>query len=217
MRIDSLNKFQTLDSLRKRVAKVRYYEPLWRYYRLVQYIPTALGINGLGLVDIPPDIVFGKLVEGESKESLKRCVLRNWRKQIRKGGTTINFEVERHVGNPDILQYTEQILKIRQQEMERVILYTGGENVNLKALWLTAWGYKVLSALGFSTSCSRKEFDLVETALNKIGVSVKTNTDTEASNAWGKFLHQNDYPVNMSKGLANCIWNVVERQNQGFL
>jgi hypothetical protein len=216
MRIVSLNKFQTLDSLRKRVAKVRYYEPLWRYYRLVQYVPAALGINGLGLVDIPPDIVFGKLVAGESEESLKRCILRNWRKQIRKGGTTINFEMERHVGNPDILQYTEQILKLREQEMERVIVYTGGKNVNLKALWLTAWGYKVLSTLNLDTWCSRKEFDLIETALNKIGVSVKKNTETEASSAWGKFLHQNEYPVNMSKGLANCIWNVVERDIQGF-
>lgn len=217
MRIVSSNKFRTIDSLRKRVANVRYYEPLWRYYRLVQYVPAALDMYGLGLVDIPPDIVFGKLVAGESEESLKECILRNWRRQIRKGGTTINFEIERHTRNPDILKHTEQILKIREQEMERVVVYTGGKNVNLKALWLTAWGYKVLSALGFSTSCSRKEFDFVETALNEVGLSVKTNNDTQASDAWDKFLQPEEYPVNMSKGLANCIWNVVERQTDRSL
>lgn len=179
----------------------------------MQHVPKILGIGGIGLIDIPPDIIFDRIQSGESQNRIKELVLNWWRKQIANGGTTIRFDLDRMLDRPDIIRHADAILDLRRQEMERVVVYTAGPDINLKTLWLTAYGFRVLDALGFGTRCSREEFGQVEAALKEVGIDIHTCNDTsEASAPRGKFLHEDDYPVNMSKGLAKCIWNVVDRK-----
>jgi len=194
------------DWIRGQLAQIRPYNSQWRQYRLLEDVRDRVGLEGIGLLDISLDKILSSTERETSKQELQQLIISEWLKQIADGGTTIGFDFDKMMKHGKIMRHADTILELRQKEMQRVIVYTGGP-INLKALWLTAYGYKVLDALGLGTKCSHHELTRVEQALDDIGVTIRaTDGRIDVACTWGTHLHKNDYPVKMSQGLANYIW-----------
>ncbi|MGV9103540.1 MAG: hypothetical protein ACOC3C_05455, partial [Candidatus Thorarchaeota archaeon] len=141
---------------------------------------------------------------------LQQLIISEWLKQILNGGTTIGFDFDKMMIHGKIMRYADTILELRQGGMQRIIVYTGGP-INFKALWRTACGYKVLDALDLGTKCSQHELAWVELAPDDIGFTIRATDDrSDVAYTWGTYLHKDDYPVNMSQGLANYFWRSVD-------
>jgi len=224
MRLSRTDEYRTLDELREhlfyrktRVKKVDY-EPLWKKYYLAQHVPKLVGIEGIGLIDIDPDDLFKK-VEKNSKDSIRRFIFNGWQEQIYKGGTTIGYNLDRMMEWPEIGQYAERVLELRQKEIEQVVIHITRENhpINLKALCLTEYGVRILEALGMPWRCSKDELNRLKTALGDSGIHVEMINDQSKYTA---SIPLHEYPVNISIGLAQCIWAVTWHKafpNLGYL
>jgi hypothetical protein len=177
-------------------------------------LPGLLGLDGIGLIDTPPNVVFEKMREAESKSVIRHTVMESWKTQIKQGGTTIGFDVEKMKEHPSFVRFVDTILELRRREMNRVIINTnllnsdtGLTTVDLRPLWLTAYGFQVLRALKMGTSCSLHEFSKVQKALDKAGFEIETiETDVPINGQ----CSIDDVSVNISHGLATYVWRNAE-------
>ena len=87
--------------------------------------------------------------------------------QLARGGSTLYFDL-------DILSTTPgsvllpSVLKQRETEMQELVLYEKSGRVDLFPLWLTSYGYQILSALNFKRYVSNSKLTEIEKALKKI-------------------------------------------------
>ena len=66
-----------------------------------------------------------------------------------------------------------RVLELRQEEMERVSVGKATKYVNLKPLWLTAYGNSVLTAIQkFGLKCTTEELGTVERMLKQIEIDI---------------------------------------------
>ncbi|MBD3158895.1 MAG: leucine-rich repeat protein [Candidatus Lokiarchaeota archaeon] len=194
----------SLRHLRVLLHLLRKHEPDvdWKETHLTQGLVTALDLDELPLLDITHEKRDAILDEDES-ESMRQKVIEALCRQIDDNGTTIGMDVERAVAaHGELANRMEWILELRQQELEDITLGINpyGETVNLKALWLTAYGHQVLSSMGLGLSCSKDQFRQVRESLARLGVEVETTESDEPVYP----------PTKISDALKEYIWRLAE-------
>ncbi|TFG28190.1 leucine-rich repeat domain-containing protein [Candidatus Thorarchaeota archaeon] len=165
------------------------------------------------------------------QEQLKIKLIEEIVKVVDKGGTTTGLNLKRTTQIGEIAKITQKIVEIRASEMKQVQVevfedlppctcesselipsLVKGKRVcancgsvpsivDLHELWLTAYGYEVLTALGIRFSTDLKGLEQIKNALAELGFQLKSG-DTSVSG------------VKMSDELKQTIWWIAENRGK---
>lgn len=178
-----------------------------QYRSIQQNILWALGLGYFGFVDCdlsqiilscPPDISYE-----EARTTIETAVARLVPEQIKESGLTTGMDLEAADDHPEIAILTNEILKLRAAEMKKVRIFTGTSpwfQAYLKPLWLTHYGYMILTSLGVGTEANEEELDKIRKLLSGLGF------DIQIYELEGEEKKRRTMPVKMSKPLKEFIW-----------
>jgi hypothetical protein len=196
--------------------------------RVQQDLLFALSLGDYGFLDhdlsdiflsFPPETSILEVRETITKHLVEAIVA-----SVERGGTTTGLDLETMIASHgEIAVRAQRIIELRSLEMQKVGVSVRGTNVDLRELWLTAYGYEVLTALikqhgfrffrrgtfyldeperlGFKLSSDLEVFDLIKNALDDLGFKLKIG-ETSVSG------------VKMSEYLKQTIWWIVEYQGR---
>ena len=121
-------------------------------FRTQQDILAALGLKEYGFIDKNMQSIFTSIppqtptleVREQLRPILKDAILYS----LDRGRTTTGLRVE-YVAryHPEIAIRMHDIIRLRAAEIEQVSITTSGDMVDLQNLWVTAYGFEILSAL----------------------------------------------------------------------
>jgi hypothetical protein len=186
-------------------------DPAWKTVHMFHEVLSILNLGWIGLLDIEVDLM----------ESLLRSILTDAQKeharelmreratpliinQIESGGTTIGLEPER-LG--EAATRIDRVAELRREEMSQVILHEYYELkrllnsiIDLRPLWLTAYGHQVLTVLGLGTRCISSIFESLKAKLESdLGYELQTTDDEDLK-----------WPTAISEPLREYIWKIAD-------
>lgn len=179
-----------------------------RNLRVQQDILVALGLGDFGFIDRDLGDVFLSISLGVPIESARELVLdaviESMSTNVDNGEAATGLKLE------DLQsQYTEiakripDILRMRKDEMEKVVIKRKGNTVDLSELWLTAYGYEVLRSMNMKRSTDSVGLKKVKTSLSELGFDLRIE-DASVSG------------VKMSDELKQVIWWIVDNEGKSW-
>lgn len=87
--------------------------------------------------------------------------------QLERGGSTLYFDLDALSATPGSV-LLPSVLKRRNAEMQELVLFDRAGEVDLFPLWLTSYGHKILTALGFKRYVSKSRLSEINDALKNI-------------------------------------------------
>ncbi len=177
--------------------------------RVQQDILSGLGLGSYGFIDtsfyhdflaIPPE---ANLVT--ACQRIIPLLLENIVKAIGNGNATTGLMVEELFGqHQEIADRLPEIIELRDAEIQRVKIAVKDNAVDLRELWLTAYGYNILNALDIGLSTNLNTLEQIKSILAEMGFELKTGKDSESG-------------VIMSEELKHTIWWIVENRNKTWV
>ncbi len=174
--------------------------------RVQQDILYALGLGDYGFIDhdlrqlfisIPPHMPLPTV-----REHIRPTLVMLIAEAIDEGRATAGFSMEKHLSpHAKIASMTQDIVELRTSEIQKVRLGVSKDGVDLRDLYLTAYGYEILSTLGLKLRISIDELSKVSEAFSKLGIDLKIGTATIPV-------------VRMSNALKQAIWWIVENRGR---
>ncbi|MBD3159741.1 MAG: hypothetical protein GF309_13245 [Candidatus Lokiarchaeota archaeon] len=174
--------FQKISLIRWLAPIVQKYEPnSWKITHLVQCLVNIVCPNIVGLLDIGFNI-FQSILNESDTMNMRNRLFEAFNTQVAKGETTIGFDIEKVFEN-NTIELTEiipHVIRLRKSEMDSLDgnIPHLADTVDLTALWLTAYGHKILSNHGAGLECSIDDFEIISKIFETIGISLQP-TDKE--------------------------------------
>jgi hypothetical protein len=140
----------------------------------IQYqVLWSLGLQDYGFIDVDITDILRKIPRHlsmkEAREQIEAIVISVMCEQIRRGGTTIGLKTEKILNTAELVVLFDRIVKMRNKEIEEVMLSMQDNRVDLLPLWFTAYGYDILSALNLGATIDVIDYTTVEKAILKLG------------------------------------------------
>jgi len=135
--------------------------------RVQQDILFAMGFNKYGFIDCDLEVLFLSIpshinIEEASKQVVKKLI-QEIAESVDRGGTTTGLNLEELLTqHPEIAIRIQEISEIRDSEIRQVRVSESGSKANLQELWLTAFGYDVLTALGMKLETSMVDLEQIK-------------------------------------------------------
>ncbi len=125
--------------------------------------------------------------------------------QVERGGPTLFLDTEA-MKTTRASKLIPKIVDAREQEMEKTVVLTKGSMALLNSLWLSHYGFKILSAIGVkSTKHYGTGLGRISESLEALGFKLATKTvDSFSSNI-------NIDPVIASRSLKKHLINIVDQ------
>jgi hypothetical protein len=131
----------------------------------------ALGMSELACYDgRVRDIVKLLPTRGSYKTGVQRLysqMVELLEVQLERGGSTLYFDLDALSTTPGSV-LLPSVLKRRETEMQELVLFDRAGIVDLFPLWLTSYGHKILTALGFKRYVSNSKLFEINKALKNI-------------------------------------------------
>jgi len=178
----------------------------YRSDRRVQYcILYALDLENFGFIDSDLTEILTSISPDtrrvEARKQLARLLAEKIAEVVDLGGTTTGLMLEELIPRyAEIAKRTNRIIDFRENEMRSVVVGVNGDEMDLRELWTTAYGYNILSALNMTLVSDSIEFRQVLKAVEEIGYSLNRG-------------NIEDSRINMSEQLKESIWWFVENRN----
>ena len=174
--------------------------------RIQHCVYYALGFSHFGFIDIDLQDELLEIKRGVSFESAKESVFTALvgaaEEQISGGGPTTGMNVEALIEESgEIARLAPRILELRSQESGTIAVPRNQMMVDLKPLWLLAYGHELLEAAQVDLECHMSDFEEIELAFAKLGYEFEYKP--------GGFVP----PVRMSNQLQKTIWWFVQARN----
>ncbi len=181
-------------------------EGLGEDYRVQQDIISALGLERYGFIDYNLRDFFLRMSPNKTdKEAQKRVtnlLVKKIVSVVDRGGSTTGLRLEELLTQHNqIAVRAHRIIDLRNEEIEQIVTSVNGDNVNLRELWLTSYGYDILNALDMSLNTDSKGFEQVQSAFAAMGFHLKT----------GKRGYSG---IRMSNLLKQAIWWIAENKGK---
>ncbi|MHA1928691.1 MAG: leucine-rich repeat domain-containing protein [Candidatus Thorarchaeota archaeon] len=205
-RFTPLGSFQYIAQL---LPIVEEHEETWKMHHLIQSTLELLGLEWIGILDMDREslaVIIQHWEDGDFRESARNKFLSYWRDCIESGGTTIGISIEHVYDLPELAVMAERVIAMRSHEMEKLVLSKEGNVIDLRPLYLTAYGHQVLQALEMDLTCTADEFEPVSGALEKLGFDLNVEDQSQQE--------QIARPPNMSVSLCNYIFRLVEHPDK---
>ncbi len=166
--------FKYLRSILQEYEKSRH---PWKAFALAQEVLRLLGFSWVGMLTNSIKVVKKILV---GKVSAKNWIVDALCVQIDNNESTIGLKIEGMMDSGDLVARMPRVLELRQEEIERVSVGKAIKYVNLKPLWLTAYGNSVLTAIQkFGVRCTPEELETVERMLKQIEIDIDIKRSIE--------------------------------------
>jgi len=173
--------------------------------RVQQDILCAMGLKDYGFIDcdladlflsIPEDIPF----ELAREQVIDRIVIEII-EAINQERATTGLNIMGLSGqHSEIAKRMHQIVELREKEMRQVIVGASKTEVDLRELYLTAYGYNILTTLGIPPTANHEDLKLVKKTLSELGFKLRTGKTSTSD-------------VRMSDKLKQTIWWIVQNRN----
>ncbi|MBD3158469.1 MAG: leucine-rich repeat protein [Candidatus Lokiarchaeota archaeon] len=199
---DTPIQIQNLDIIKGLAPILQLHEPKWKTFHSIQCMPTSIGLDGLGLLDINFH-QFHSLLKESDISALSRRLIQAFCEQVENNGTTIGLDIENFGSkNSEISRIIPRIVKLRRREMlsSGVIAYPNHNKIDLRHLWLTAYGCSILSRRSIGIYCTESEFKCVSEAVENTGFEVRIAYDESELST----------PTEMSRLMKQYIWKIAE-------
>jgi len=184
------------------------YEPhTWKLAHLVKCLTDIVCPEEIGFLDFH-FATFESIVKESDPTVIRDRVVEAFCRQIDKGGTTIGIDVDRIASSSyeELARRLPRVIELRKAELNgfggRIKKYDN--KVDLRQIWLTAYGYQFLSTLGLGLECSVDDYQLVREGLEDIGFSISITASGEDS----------EVSTDISKSLQEYIWFLAEYEEE---
>lgn len=200
---DALSYLPSFNSLLYSLSYVRKHEPKWKLLHLFRNALVVQGFGWMGLLDIGmkkiehflKNLSSSGFTETDQNELMALLI-----KQIDRGGTTIDLEIESMKRYGELVIRIDDVVKLRNEEMKLPfvpvltfgideetieLLESVGDSVDthyadLRSLWLTAYGHEIMESLALRTTCEMKKYPQVADALTTLGFEIPTLPESES-------------------------------------
>jgi len=174
--------------------------------RVQQDVLSALGLENYGFIDhdlrkllrsLRPDTPIAEACELVKQGLVKKIVA-----AADKGGITTGLKLEELLTQQsEIAKRAQSIIELRDAEIQQIRVGVRNDEVDLQELWLTAYGYEILSALDMRLTTDLEGLEQIKSAYAKLGFELKTGETSIPG-------------VKMSKPLKRAIWWIVENRGK---
>jgi len=204
------NKLTDLEMVSRLVRIVRKSEPSWKRILLTQSILSELGLDWLGILDNGVDTILDMLVDsrdlGDFKEKAVPVIFTLFREQIENSGCTIEMSIENMATSRDFAPLAKRVLGLRKRELQQVSIVSNGAEVDLTPLWLTAYGYEILTALQFGLRTDVGGLEVIRSELRKLDIELSVEEDVRSQPS-----------TMMSDDLTNYVLWIVQSRNPSII
>ncbi len=244
---DALSYLPSLDSIRYIFPYVRKREPKWKLLHLLRNTLIHLDMGWMGYLDFGPkqcERLVKKLLSDGLTEDVHDQLVTGLIEQIDRGGPTIDLDVESMKDYGELVIRIDDVVEQRVREMQSQVvpilgrlgvdeeiidlLESVGESIDthyaeLRMLWLSAYGYEVLTSLNLRTVCEMRLFSKVEEAFSALGydLQVESLVDNYSFISWKSRRTMKeqgfdspeppeDFPQHISHELREYIWELAE-------
>ena len=105
-------------------------------------------------------------------EYIRHMICKNLMRLIESGTPTVFIDID-HLSTNSAASMIPTILEKRKQELENAIVYILNKNAYLDNLWMTAYGFRVLKALGMKRITDMRSLQKVRKSLLKLGCTLQ--------------------------------------------
>ena len=174
------------------------YSPLQRF--AAQNGVLARMDIGVGMVetDILDELrsVFQESDFGKFREDVSALARAALKVQLDRGGLTLYLDTEKMKPWPEFASLIPSIIDLRKDEMDKCIITKVDETYDLRALWLTHWGFKLLRTTHKWLTASGKTMPKVQKLMSAAGFKLNVQETNETP------IH-----VKMSPQMRDFIWS----------
>lgn len=184
-------------------------ESRWKLVHLFQSAITVAGFGWMGYV-IQMDYELLKYMVMQSDlpsilDKTKQAIVELWRKQIDDGCSSIGTDIKDVASNKEIARRISKIIDIRNEEMKQTYLHLSKGIVDLRPLWITAYGYDILKTLGYGLQSGIDEIKDLMDRLVVLGYDLSLTS-----------VARREVPSNISQALREYIWMMIKYQTKMF-
>ena len=200
---DALSYLPSLESIRYVFPHIRKHEPPWKLLHLFRNTLIHLNLGWIGYLDVEVkqcERLVKKLLFDSFTADVQTDLINALIEQIDRGGPTIDLDVESMKDYGELVIRIDDVVEQRIREMERQVvpilghvvfdeeikdlLESVGESIDthyaeLRMLWLSAYGYEVLTSLNLRTVCEMKHFSKVEDAFSALEYDLQVESLVE--------------------------------------
>jgi len=144
----------------------------WRAHAVVQDVLSRLGLGWLGLLDGDPRTIMKMIDDIDDRQRLTESIVEIVCRAIDEGSSALGLDVDRALEYKALAVSLPKVLLARQEEVKSMRIRTGTKNANLHPLWVTDFGFRILSSLGLGTKCSVDQLKQVRNLLSGLGVQL---------------------------------------------
>ncbi len=194
----------------------------WIHNHLLQTLLSSLGMSWMGFLDGNPkehlEFILQRVENPKARTEIQEYVEMKICEQIDTGGTTIGFDIDKMAEHAHFAKRMSQVLDDRQREIREVEVQVAGDSVDLRGLWLTAYGYRMLlSGLNVGLVCDCQIFGRIQNELNRINITLKTTSSTPCTNFTSVSNEMREYIWEMAIHNSNPISSLVSRLIEGVI
>jgi Leucine-rich repeat (LRR) protein len=181
----------------------------WKVTHLATSLAQMVGLEEIGLLDINSSTLL-QILDASDTDMMRQELVECYYRQLDAGGTTIGTDANALTrgSSEKLVERIPDILKFREKEMKaaatNIWRWWHSDCLDLRPLWLTAYGYEILSALELGLECTMEEVAPISEAFAEIGAELRT-TDT------GERMYP---PTKMSKQMREYIFKLAEHRSK---
>lgn len=168
VRCDAPLSASALRSMKHVVSMFDKPETEWMAYAVVHNLLSLLGFKWAGILERPVELT--RKLTLSKDELMKRIIIAVCR-QVDKGGPTIGLDVNMMTEEGRLAKRVPTVLELRKTEMQDVAF----SRTDLRPLWLTAYGYNLLTIMNLGLKCDSGELSAVVGSLKQAGVEVRAS------------------------------------------
>jgi len=176
-------------------------------FRVQHEILYALNLKNYGFIDCDLTETLSSISPEtpteEAREQIANLLTVEIVRVVDRCGTTTGLDLEVLITkHAEIASRAQRIIELRDNEMKSVVIGVKENRRNLRELWLTAYGYNILSALDMKAfSYPEQEYNEVLKAVEELGYTLKEG-NVENSR------------IHISKQLRESIWWIINNRGE---
>jgi hypothetical protein len=174
-------------------------------HRVQQDILCAMGLKDYGFIDDYLSDLFLSIPAGtpidKAREQVRERLLEKIMQAANQKRETTGLNTEEILNQHlEAAATIHEIAKLRQKEIQQVVVGVSNNEADLRELWLTSYGYEVLTALSMHLTTDLKGLERIRSTFSEMGLELKTGKTARSE-------------VKMSDELKEAIWWIA--QNRG--
>jgi len=185
-----------LTQIREIYSYLEYDDPDWVYYHLLQQLLKTLGMSWMGFLDGDPRehlrFILSRVGYAAHRNEIFNYVRSKICEQIDAGGTTIGIDLDRMLQDGHLAARVDKVLEKRLSEIRNVEVVNDGNTVDIRNLWLTAYGFDMKLA---GLSSNHRTLNRIKRELDSLGISLRVSSSPSQTNI-----------LSMSEGMRDYIW-----------